>query len=220
MTKIKLCGLRSIEDVMVATDARADYIGFVLAKSKRQVTLQQVQYMLSLLRDQYVVVPEPVLVLVDQSEEEIATICATLGVSHVQLCGAETPEMCSRLRTQHGLTVWKAWGVRGTNEDHELARYVGNVDAILLDTYKTGTHGGTGHPFQWTAIDDVRYVVDNTPLIIAGGLQVGTVTSLISQYHPFAVDVSSGIETEMTGEKDPIKMHAFVKAARSESHVS
>ncbi len=218
MTKVKLCGLQSVQDVLAAKTAQADYIGFVLAKSKREVTAQEVNQYLAPLRSEHEVNPTPVLVLVNRTEEEIAFLCSVTGVTHVQLCGEESQELCSRLGTLHGLHVWKTWSVRGSREDDMLSVYGDHVDAVLLDTYQFATHGGTGHPFQWDSISRIKTMIPSTPLIIAGGLTPLTVGSLVAQYHPFAVDVSSGIET--AGKKDPEKMNAFVEAARSGSHVS
>ncbi|PWI57057.1 phosphoribosylanthranilate isomerase [Sulfoacidibacillus thermotolerans] len=218
MTRVKLCGLRNVNDVLAAQNAKADYIGFVLAKSKRQVTDKEVVTAIEPLDRSKSVGPKPVLVLVDETVEKIVSLCKTTGVLHVQLCGREAPATCSLLREKYGLTVWKAWGVRGTEEDQMLAHYVGHVDAILLDTYKAGSHGGTGHFFDWQQIPRLQVLLPETPLVIAGGLSPHTVGSVVAKYHPFAVDVSSGIETDE--QKDPDKMREFVNAARSGLDVS
>ncbi|MCY0875025.1 MAG: phosphoribosylanthranilate isomerase [Firmicutes bacterium] len=217
--KVKLCGLMSSQDVSVARDAGADYIGFVLAPSRRKVAPDDVHHWLHDASSQESTAAcTPVLVLVDESLEQVVRYTQQTGVRHVQLCGDETPEQCAQLRNVYGLVVWKAWGVRGTAQDRELIQYSGAVDALLLDRYADHTRGGTGQPFAWEQIDEIHALVPQMPLIIAGGLTAERVTSLLSHNHPFAVDVSSGIET--AGSKDPQKMSAFVQTVRSVSHVS
>lgn len=215
---VKLCGLMTQADVAAAYQAGADYIGFVLAPSKRQVHAKDVARWL---KDSHArrgdepagVAPLPVLVVVDAPISQIVSWVQETGVHHVQLCGDETADYCARLRSVHGLTVWKAWGVQASHDDQSLVQYLGAVDAVLLDKHAGSMRGGTGKHFAWEQIDHVRRLVADLPLIIAGGLDVLSVTQLLANHHPFGVDVSSGIETD--GHKDPLKMKAFVDTVRS-----
>lgn len=222
--KVKLCGLMSIADIAAAQSAGADYIGFVMAASKRKVDPANVRQWL----DEVAcaseaterVAPTPVLVVVDEPVHQIVSYTEQTGVRHVQLCGDEPPEECERLRAAHGLTVWKAWGVRGNAQDRALRQYADAVDAVLLDRHKTTSHGGTGGTglaFPWEQIAEIGSYVPGVPMVIAGGLTVDSVGLLLTEHQPFAVDVSSGIETG--GRKDPDKMRAFVQRVRSVPYV-
>lgn len=222
---VKLCGLQSWQDVQTTWQLGAEYMGFVLAPSRRQVTPQSVsewikraQTLRYSLAGDHPLLPNPVLVLVDASLEQTLAWSKETGVRHVQLCGDESPELCSQLRAEHGLTVWKAWGVRGSEEDQGVQAFAGHVDGLLLDRYAKTVRGGTGESFEWNRLTSFRTWLPTTPLMIAGGLTSQTVRELLSSYHVEAVDVSSGIET--AGVKDAVKMSEFVKTVRSMNHVS
>ncbi len=209
MTPItKLCGMMQERDVIAARDVSADYIGFVLAKSRRQVTPEQVETWRQAVPD----APKPVLVLVDEDEETIVSLCQQTGVNHVQLCGEETPALCNTLRVRHQLTVWKAWGVYGDERDREIMTYAESVDAILLDKKAPGQAGGTGKAFSWDAIGSIKAYCPTLPLIVAGGLTPENVATLLQSIEVDGVDVSSGIETN--GQKDSVKIERFVDEVR------
>lgn len=214
MTRVKLCGLTRPEDVRAAASLGAEYMGFVLAPSRRQVTAADVA---RLRKETAADGPSAVLVTVDLDLDQTLSAAETAEVAHVQLCGDEPPELCAALRTR-GLTVWKAWGVRGGAADEEAARYRGAVDALLLDTRRAGLRGGTGEAFSWDDIPKLAAYLPDVPLVVAGGLRPETVADLVRLHRPWGVDVSSGIETD--GRKDPQKMAAFMRAARSVTDVS
>lgn len=209
MAFVKLCGLMRPEDVRAAALVRADYMGFVLAKSRRRVRPEDVAAWTQEGRGP--ALPKPVLVLVDPDEDEVLRLAEQTGVHRVQLSGDESPDLCGRLRVLHGVTVWKAWGVRGDEQDRHAERYAGTVDAFLLDTHRTDARGGTGAAFAWESIPGFRERLPGVPLVVAGGLTAETVPGLIEKYRPDGVDVSSGIET--AGWKDPKKMRRFMAAA-------
>lgn len=209
MTRVKLCGLMRPEDVRTAAYLGAQYMGFVLAPSRRRVESADVA---RLRKEAGVNGPTSVLVTVDLSLDETLRATETTGVTHVQLCGDEPPELCAALRSR-GLTVWKAWGVSGGPEDEAAVGYRGAVDAMLLDSHRAGLRGGTGQNFTWDDVPKMADRLPDVPLVVAGGLRPETVADLVRRYRPWAVDVSSGIETD--GRKDPQKMIAFMRAARS-----
>ncbi len=218
MVRVKLCGLRTLADAREAVQAGADYIGFVLASSKREVSGVLVRQIVDALRQERVeerrqeLLPQPVLVLVNRSGTDTLRLADETGVRHVQLSGDETPALCAELRGR-GLTVWKTWRVRGTEDDQAVGEFAGHIDGLLFDSWHGGSYGGTGRPFAWQDIDRLKPFLAGVPIIVAGGLTPGTVGELATRYQPFAVDVSSGIETD--NRKDPTKMRAFVDAAKN-----
>lgn len=225
--RIKLCGLKTEEQVQIAASLGVDYVGLVLAASRRQVSVGQARELIDGLtnvsgsetvgpnasRPQ----PIPVLVVMNLDETAIRGAAEATGAFHVQLCGDETPDTCARLRSS-GFTVWKAWGVRGDARDESVLAYAGAIDALLLDRFAGDQGGGTGQSFDWGRLAFFKERAPELPLVVAGGLQAATVGVLLARFRPFAVDVSSGIETD--GVKDVHKMRRFVEAVRRGGYVS
>lgn len=203
MTQVKLCGMRTLEHARAALDAGAEYLGFVLAPARRQISPELVREIISTLgpsRARFVGVfvnPEP---------EEAQRIARYAGLDIIQLSGTESPEDVSRV----GLPVFKVVHVRPESDlEAELQRYSEVSEMIVLDTYKAAAAGGTGEAFEWShAVDAAQ----SGPVMLAGGLHPENVATAIRMVAPAAVDVSSGIETE--GQKDSAKMRAFVAAVR------
>ena len=216
--RVKLCGLTGAADAVAAAAAGADFLGFVLAKSRREVTARDVSLALAAVRREHPAragdtAARPVLVMVDPTQEDAQRAMDESDVRHIQLSGEETPDFCDRLRARGDCTVWKAWGVRGDEKDRRAADYCGAVDAMLFDRHKGSARGGTGTPFDWRALDDVWPLLGRLPVVVAGGLTPDNVAGLLRRHSPYAVDVSSGIETD--GRKDPDKMKRFVQRVRS-----
>ncbi len=218
MTKVKFCGLMSSSDVVEATLAGADYVGFVLAPSKRRVDQNNVMRWLDQAQQQTGIKKEAVLVLVDANRDEILHLVEQTGVRHVQLCGQESPDLCKELRANDAITVWKAWRVRNDDRDMQFCKYAKNVDALLLDTYKPGMAGGSGETFAWDEIDRLQSYLDATSIVVAGGLTPDNVADLLQHHSVDVVDVSSGIETD--GCKDTYKMQRFIEEVRRVSYDS
>ncbi|ARU62710.1 hypothetical protein CBW65_18295 [Tumebacillus avium] len=206
MTLVKICGLKLHETIRHVGTLPVEYVGFVFATSKRQVSAETAAELGNSLPDGV----RRVGVFVNESLEEMERIAETAGLHVLQLHGDETPELCERLKRETGLAVWKAWGVRGDERDAELGRYAGIVDAVLLDNER----GGTGTAFSWERIPEIRLHLPDTPLFVAGGLHPDNVSELIGAYRPDGVDVSSGVET--VGVKDPDKITAFVTKVREQ----
>ncbi len=223
MTKVKYCGLRNERDIQLAMDLNIDYVGFVVVPtSKRFVTVEQIVEFCNFMASHDAKV-EPVLVVMDFSEEEIVKLTDKTQVFHVQLAGNEPPELCRNLKEKRSIKVWKSWHVasdaKGDVPEEEtklLASYLPVIDGLLLDTSYKGIKGGTGTVFHWQAITTYQSMVGEVPLIVAGGLHQDNVKTLIDHYHPFAVDVSSGIEQD--GRKDPAKMKDFASRVREANH--
>lgn len=199
MTKIKLCGLSRICDIEAANRLKPEYIGFVfLPKSKRYVTYEKAKELKSLLSPDIKVVG----MFVDESAEIVARLLNDGTIDIAQLHGGEDEEYISRLRKLTGKPIIKAFRIES---EEDIARAEkSSADHILLDSGM-----GTGKVFDWSLIQSIK-----RPYFLAGGLDCDNVGEAIKKLRPYAVDVSSGIETN--GLKDKEKMAAFVAKVRKE----
>jgi phosphoribosylanthranilate isomerase len=199
MTKIKLCGLSRPQDIEAANQLKSDYIGFIFApKSRRYVPPKQAAELRALLDPEILAVG----VFVNEAPETVAALLGCGIIDIAQLHGGEDEDYIAALRERTGKPLVQAFRV-DTQEDVQKARK-SSADFVLLDA---GT-GGTGTCFDWSLIQSLE-----RPYFLAGGLGVENVTDAVKTLHPFAVDVSSGIETD--GVKDPEKMKDFVSAVRA-----
>jgi phosphoribosylanthranilate isomerase len=197
--RVKICGITSLEDALVAVDAGADALGFVFAPSSRQVTSEQAA---AIIRELPPFVTTVGLV-VDQDPRPILGVCP---VDVVQFHGSETPETCAAA----GRRCYKAFRLRDVADLDALPRY-GVVSAFLLDAYVPGVPGGTGHRFPWQLAVEAQQF--GKPVIVAGGLTPGNVAQCVEQTRPYGVDVSTGVEAA-PGKKDPVKVRDFIAAAQ------
>lgn len=203
-TRIKICGITTPGDAAAAVAAGADALGVVLAPGKRQVSIDAAARALAdvpplVARVGVFVNAEPAFV-----DEAIARI----GLTAVQFHGDETPEQCAAT----SIPVIKALRVGTDFALQVFEPFRGTVASLLLDTYTPGSHGGTGRTFDWSAQAGV--VPGGASLILAGGLTALNVAEAIRTLHPFAVDVSSGVESS-PGVKDHAAINAFVAAVRA-----
>jgi len=203
-TRIKICGLTRPEDAAAAVAAGVDALGVVLAPSKRQATLEQAERVLT----EAPPFVGRVGVFVDAPLEQVRESAARLHLSAVQLHGSESPEECAAI----GLPVVKALRVGADFDPQVIEAYRGVVSIVLLDTLIDGEQGGTGVPFGWSAV--ARRLPTIAPVVIAGGLTPGNVAEAIRLFHPFGVDVSSGVESS-PGVKDHRLIEEFVAAVRA-----
>lgn len=197
--RVKICGLTSLADALAAVAAGADALGFVLAPSPRRLEPRAVR---AICRELPPLVGR-VGVFVDQPPEEVARLREFCGLDWVQLHGREGPEQAAAL----GWRVIKAMAVGGAPprppEGFERA-------GLLLDTRAPGRRGGTGLTFDWAL---ARPLAAARPVILAGGLGPGNVAEAVRAARPFAVDVSSGVESA-PGRKDHAKLSEFVRRAK------
>ena len=199
MTRIKLCGLTRLCDIETANELLPEYVGFVFVrKSRRAVTAETAKELRRVLDPAVCTVG----VFVQEAPETVAALLENGIIDLAQLHGGEDPDYIDKLRTMTDKPLIQAFRV-DTAADLERARG-STADYILLDHGA----GGTGLSFDWKLLEHY-----NRPYFLAGGLEPGNVTEAVEMLHPFAVDVSSGIETE--GVKDREKMRAFVKAVRN-----
>lgn len=199
MTKIKLCGLSRPCDIEAANQLKPDYIGFVFApKSKRYVTYRKAAELKSRLSPEI----KAVGVFVNECPQEAAKLLKNGIIDMVQLHGSEAEDDINRLRRLTDRPIIKAFRIE-TAYDIKAANQ-STADYILLDS-----GAGTGTVFDWSLANSI-----GRPYFLAGGLDADNVADAVKALRPFAVDVSSGIETD--GLKDKAKMAAFIAAVRKE----
>jgi len=201
-TRVKICGITRAEDAASAVACGADAIGFVFAASPRRVTPEQAAEVAAS-------VPPPVArvgVFVEPALDDVEHAVSVAGLTAVQLCGEVPPEFCSAI----SVPVIKVLAV-GADFDAGVADpFRGHVAALLLDTYVAGKAGGTSRTFDWHGAGELpRWA----PVFVAGGLAPDNVSRAIRALRPFAVDVSSGVESA-PGVKDPARIAAFCSAVR------
>ena len=201
-TRIKFCGFTQEQDVDVAVRMGADAIGFVCVPgSKRELRPAQAAE----LRARVPNFVASVLLLSNASEEEARAAIEIVQPDYVQFHGLETGFFCASF----GRPYFKGVSVNSADDIRLAAREFPSAAALLLDSHGADGMGGTGKTFDWTQIArDVEM-----PLILAGGLRPDNVGEAVRIASPFAVDVSSGIESA-PGRKDFSKMKAFVEAVR------
>ncbi|HVP69604.1 MAG TPA: phosphoribosylanthranilate isomerase [Anaeromyxobacteraceae bacterium] len=198
--RVKICGIRRLEDALLAVRLGADALGFNFwPESRRYVSPSAVAAIVERLPP----FVTSVGVFVNQPEAELRAVAAESGVRVLQLHGDEPPDLCARLP----LPVVKAIAVDQVRTLSRLLSY--EVSAFLLDTPSRG-FGGSGVPFDWSLAEGVSEVA---PVILAGGLTPENVAEAIRAVRPYAVDVASGVESA-PGEKDPAKLARFIAAAR------
>jgi len=203
MTKIKICGIKTVEDALAALDAGADLLGFnFYPKSPRSIDVDKCREIMSVLRTCGHITY--VGVFVNAPAEAVRATIESCGLSLAQLHGDETSEMIQLLKGK----AFKAF--RGVPQN--VDGFAGDAaPALLVDASVKGTYGGTGVTADWEAAAELagRY-----PILLAGGLTAENVAEAVRQVNPWGVDVASGVEFA-PGAKDAVKMKAFVKAVRS-----
>lgn len=199
MTRIKICGLKRPCDIEYVNEAGPDYCGFVIefAKSSRCDSRRQVRELVSGLHKAIV----PVGVFVNAPQELVAELLNDKVIKIAQLHGGEDEKYIAGLREITDGEIMKAFSVK-TCEDIEKAK-VSSADHILLDQ----GGGGTGKPFDWSLAEDL-----NRPFFLAGGLDADNIGEAVRKLRPWAVDLSSSLETD--GVKDRKKIMAAVRAVR------
>lgn len=199
--RVKICGICDLDTAMAATNAGADALGFVFAPSRRRISPDQAKKIIGRLPPFI----SKVGVFVNAAVEEVTGIAGYAGLDTIQLHGDEPPDFCRRLE---GYQVIKSFPVADRPDTGLIKKY--NVAAYLLDTMVPGARGGTGKRFNWGAAAGL----DIGPLILAGGLTPDNVREAVRTVRPYAVDVSSGVET--LGLKDYRKIADFIRRAKGE----
>jgi phosphoribosylanthranilate isomerase len=225
MTFVKICGVSDLAHARAAAALGADFVGMVFAPSRRQVTLGQAKRIASSLRKEGEIAPSDtdanglegalnrrrplvVGVFADQDADTINAICDDVGLDLVQLSGSEPWELCAHIHRP----IFKCMKVRDGESAEQLIAHVHEGAIVLLDPYVEGTYGGTGKTLDW---DVASEIARQTTTVLAGGLTPDNVGKAVTVAHPWAVDVSSGVETD--GVKDVEKIRAFIAAAKESS---
>ena len=205
-TRVKICGITRCEDAQLAVEAGADAIGLVFyEKSPRFVTNNEAAEISQ-------VIPafvSRVALFKDAEQQMIESVLAQVEIDLIQFHGSETADYCEQFNRPY----IKAIGMKGSEHDEDFlitsAKSYQSAKAILLDGHAPGEAGGTGESFDWASIATI-----NKPMVLAGGLTPDNVKQAIDLVHPFAVDVSSGVESS-PGIKDKDKVSAFMQQVGS-----
>lgn len=202
MAKIKICGIKRQEDIDFINAAIPDYVGFVFAKSKREVTPDAADAMKKRLSPNI----KAVGVFVDAEIGFISGICKKNIIDVIQLHGTETPDYIRTIKTVTGKPVIKAFSIKNNEEIGKAEN--SPADFILFDTYSPEAAGGTGRTFDWNMVKNVQ-----RSFFLAGGLNILNIEAAFRELNPFCFDVSGGVETD--GFKDKNKITDIIKLVRS-----
>ncbi len=196
--KIKLCGLSRPEDIEAANSCMPEYIGFVFwDKSKRKVDKEKARILKAKLDPAI----KAVGVFVDESIDVVADLLREGIIDIAQLHGSEDEDYIRKLKASVDRPLIKAFQIK--EKDDIIAAMGSSADMLLLDSGQ-----GTGSSFDWELLRDV-----DREFFLAGGLNLSNIEEALISITPYAVDVSSGIETD--GYKDSRKMHEFVNIVRN-----
>lgn len=204
MTKVKICGLKTLGDIEIVNKALPDYIGFVFADSKRKISKELATLMKQAL-DQRI---QAVGVFVNAPIEQIISLCKEQIIDCIQLHGKESLDYVKELRAKVTNPIIYAKQVKMESNQAEFAQLEEYpVDYFLFDTYVKGIYGGSGKLINYQEIP-----ILNTPFFLAGGLNITNVEDAVIATHPYCVDVSSGVEID--GIKNEEKVIEFIHRIR------
>jgi phosphoribosylanthranilate isomerase len=203
-TRVKMCGTTRLEDALVAADCGVDALGFIFyTKSPRYIAPDSAARIINQLPP----FVDRVGVFVNATIDEVTTAAAA-DLSALQLHGDESVEYCRELRQKLPCCrLIKAFRVGDESRPDNFTPYDGCVDAFLLDTYVQGASGGTGRVFDWSIIEQLRL---RRPILLAGGLSPENVLAAITEVHPYAVDINSGVESQ-PGVKDHARLKNLLR---------
>ena len=202
-TRVKICGITRPEDGLKAANSGVDAIGLVFyTKSPRAVTIEQAQVIVAALPAFITVVA----LFVDAPKDEVMQVLSQVNIDTIQFHGNESVQDCE----QYGRRYIKA--IRMTDDIvlSDIMEQYASATAILVDSYHKDMPGGTGESFDWQRIS--KELAGD--VILAGGLESDNIASAIKTVRPYAVDVSSGVESEK-GIKDGSKIDAFMRGVIS-----
>jgi phosphoribosylanthranilate isomerase len=201
MMRVKICGIRRIEDALLAAGLGARALGFVFWPSSPRFLEPEAARAVVAALPPFVTT---VGVFVDQPETYVSDVARSLNLGAVQLHGEEVPESYGRVSCR----VIKAVAVREGQDCLAAVGAVPDSATVLLDAHDPVKRGGTGRTIDWTQAASAARL---RPIILSGGLNAGNVRAAVEAVRPYAVDVSSGVESS-PGVKDPEKLRALFAA--------
>ncbi|MCC6597845.1 MAG: phosphoribosylanthranilate isomerase [Alphaproteobacteria bacterium] len=209
MTQVKICGLTDAENLGVAAQAGAHFAGFVFyPPSPRFVNLETARILLADLPDTL----RSVGLFVDPTNHELQHILNTIQLDMIQLHGDETPARTAEIAALTNLPVIKAIRLRTAEDLRDVPAYETVAGWLLFDSkIEKAAPGGTGQCFDWSLLENRKF---QKPWMLSGGLTPENVSEALKILKPDALDVSSGVEAAR-GIKDPAKIKAFLKSAKS-----
>lgn len=202
-TQIKICGITSCEDARMACDSGANAIGLVFyPPSPRYVAIEQAIEIVNSLPP----FTSSVALFVDESRQQIEQVLDQVSIDIIQFHGNESAEFCASFNRSYikAIRMKEGLDLYSVQNEYKSAR------GLLLDTYKKGVPGGTGETFNWNKVPHDLTM----PIILAGGLTPDNITQAISVTHPYAVDVSGGVEVSK-GKKDKQKIIQFTNNVKN-----
>ena len=211
MTRIKVCGIMNQSDLAHAVIAGADAVGFVVEidDSRHSISAGQAADLIS----QVPIYTKSVAVIAPVDVDEAMRLAAQTKADVLQVHGSLAPKNLAELKSRVHQKLVAA--IAANKGGKEAMRFGMVVDAILLDTMVNGKLGGTGSIHDWDLSAEIVRSL-KVPVILAGGLHPGNVAAAIEKVRPYAVDVSSGLETN--GKKDPQKILSFIREVRACPH--
>ena len=218
---IKICGIRTLEDALVAIDAGADMLGFnFYTPSPRYIAPENCAELIASLKSQVASLSAPdsrlttVGIFVNENPQRVQEIIETCHLDLAQLAGDESSEDLAQLDGK----AFKAVRPKSIAEAGDALKKFGRkkAPALLVDSHVKGAYGGTGETGDWAL---VRHLSEQAPILLAGGLTPENVAAAIQTVNPWGVDVASGVESS-PGIKDPSKISAFISAAKPEINIA
>ena len=219
MTWVKICGTTNPEDALVSVEAGADGLGFIFAPSPRRIAPKDAAGIIRHLPARV----EKIGVFVNQKPEIILQTAATAGLTGIQLHGQSEADTAAEVkrRSRGGLKLYGVLTLGGfsgaatAQEEILLSPAALEIfSALLLDSGNARQRGGTGKKFDWDAVAPfARLLARKINIIVAGGLTPANVSQAIETFHPWGVDVVSGVERD-PGKKDHAKVREFIQAAK------
>ena len=209
MTKIKICGIKTIEASKIAANEGADYIGLVFVDGVRRKISINKAIEISNYINSFRVAPKIVGLFQNQHLNYVLDIIENINLDCVQLCGNENEDFISSLNVK----IFKQIRVKNTDKKIEIKSKINNHLnmnlGVILDTYKEGYPGGTGESFDWNLISGIASK-ENT--FLGGGLNINNIEKAITNFAPWGVDVSTGVEYK--GEKNINLISSFIKKVK------
>ncbi len=209
--KVKICGITREEDLKMVLDLGADAVGFGVGVplSPRNISLEKAEKLIKLVS----IFVKSVLVMVPLNTDEILKACRKLRPDAVQIHGEKVFDVSALREKLPNMVFIRAVNANSIDALEAALEASKSFDAVLLDSLTQGRHGGTGIVHDWNLSKRVNQVIHPKPLILAGGLKPENVKDAICKVKPYAVDVSTGVESS-PGIKDPEKVSAFIEEAK------